>query len=177
MALTEDFQWELGLFATILALWERHADASLILIDVPIGLPEGPGGRRCDTEAKRLLGNRHSCVFPTPCRQAVYAETYREACEINMQQIGKSLSLQTWQITHRIREVDEFLSQRDNARRSLREMHPEICFYGLSGGRALSHSKKKRQGRLERRNVLNSIYPQSDEVIHAAKSNAQFRAV
>src|SRR2546422_11663063 len=67
-------------FAEILA-----ADAAVICIDIPIGLLDVPGQRRCDVEARRLLGPRRSSVFPPPSRRALAARSYREACDINFQ--------------------------------------------------------------------------------------------
>lgn len=93
--LAEDGRWELGLFPDISTAWASCRDSSLILIDIPIGLKEDGIERQCDREARRLLGKRHPSVFPVPCRQAVYAETYRAACDINEQRTGRRLSKQT----------------------------------------------------------------------------------
>src|SRR5207248_11510271 len=53
-------------FAEILA--ERF---DLVLIDIPIGLPDGP--RACDLGARVLLGPRRSSVFPAPSRRLLRA--------------------------------------------------------------------------------------------------------
>ena len=43
---------------------------TVIAIDVPIGLREGPGGRDCDREARKYLGwPRRTSVFSPPVRQ------------------------------------------------------------------------------------------------------------
>jgi len=48
-----------------------NTGASVICIDIPIGLLEGPGRRNCDEEARKLLGDRRSCVFSPPTRQVL----------------------------------------------------------------------------------------------------------
>src|SRR5437870_4489813 len=49
------------------------SDAAVICIDIPIGLLDVPGQRRCDVEARRLLGPAWPRVFIPPCRQALGA--------------------------------------------------------------------------------------------------------
>ena len=64
--------FETKVFCSFRKLLGYYMDAKLILVDIPIGLPERKGGRDCDRAARRLLGRpRGSSVFPTPSRQAV----------------------------------------------------------------------------------------------------------
>ncbi|MBC7238445.1 MAG: DUF429 domain-containing protein, partial [Chloroflexi bacterium] len=83
-----------------------------------IGLPEyGPRARTCDQEARRLLGpKRAASIFPVPCRPALYAACYTEANEINKHIMGKQLSIQTWGIARKMREVDRFLARKEEVR-------------------------------------------------------------
>jgi predicted RNase H-like nuclease len=92
-AINHENDWEIGVSENIEKLWETHKDASLIFIDIPIGLPfKEP--RACDLEARKLLGKgKTSSVFPPPCREALAAKTYEEACEINKKVLGKKISL------------------------------------------------------------------------------------
>ena len=46
----------------------------------------------------------------------------------------------------KIREVDSLLRESAKARRAVREVHPEICFWALAGGRPMRHSKKTERG-------------------------------
>ena len=63
---------ETAVFPTFGELLAHYAGAKLILVDIPIGLPESKGGRDCDRKARKLLGRRSaSSVFPTPTRQTV----------------------------------------------------------------------------------------------------------
>ncbi len=164
--LTEDNNWKVDVFPDVFSLWNKYSSASLILLDVPIGLRErGHEERKCDKKARELLGPRRgSSVFPAPCRSAIYAESYEKASDINKQMTGRRLPLQTLNIISKIREVDILLSNVESARSRIREIHPEICFWALAG-HPMKHSKKKREGLLERTQILESIYPQTDDII------------
>ncbi|MGO9120784.1 MAG: DUF429 domain-containing protein [Desulfomonilaceae bacterium] len=174
--ITDSGEWEVKLFLSIADVWNYYQDSFLILIDIPIGLKLGGTERRCDLEARKLLGKRHSSVFPVPCRGAIYTESYGEACAINEQQTGRRLSKQTWAITPKIREVDQFLLNHEKARINMREIHPEVCFWGLAGGRPMSYNKKKPSGANERQQTLRSIFPHTDSLIAQAFGNPNFRA-
>jgi predicted RNase H-like nuclease len=128
--------------------------ASVMLVDIPIGLPSEHGTRDCDTEARKLLGRRGASIFPAPCRAALDAESYEDACEVNERYTGRKLSLQCWNIVPKIREVDALLRGRGRARMRLRESHPELCFAALNGGRPMAAGKKSTAGFEERLAVL-----------------------
>jgi len=161
-------RWDIGTFPSIKDLWKAHNDATLILIDIPIGLPFKES-RACDLEARKLLGKgKTSTVFPAPCREALSAKTYKEACEKNKKVLGKKISCQTYHISKKIKEVDDFLLNNPNARRIIRETHPEICFWALAGGRPMRFSKKKKQGYLERLELLTKIFPPTESIVAAA---------
>ncbi len=49
-------------------LLKHYEKAELILVDIPIGLPEVPGWRNCDSKAKRKIGPRWPSVFQAPTR-------------------------------------------------------------------------------------------------------------
>lgn len=139
-------------YASILNLWLDHREADRILIDIPIGLPEDKT-RRCDDQAKQLMGPRHGSVYTVPVRDAVYQRTYREAREVQEQTAQIGLSTQSWGIVPRIREVDVFLRHYDQAREQIRETHPELCFLALKGDR-LQTGKSDPEGEKERRRIL-----------------------
>jgi len=167
VAIEGDGRWKIDIVPDIRTLWDNYQNASLILIDIPIGLREkGSQERLCDLDARKVLGPpRASSVFPAPCRPAVYAASYIEASRINEQMTGRRLSKQTWAIAPKIREVDEFLSQHHERKNHIREIHPEICFWALAGGRPMKHAKRTVQGFEERRNVLKHVLPQTDDII------------
>jgi len=163
------------------AVWEKYHEASSILVDIPIGLPHsGIKTRRCDEEARGILGKRTSSVFPVPSRDAIYLKgntlkdwnlkRYREACEANQASLGKKISKQAWNISKKIREVDEVLLGDCEARKVVREIHPEVCFWALNNKKPMVHNKKTEEGANERLAVLRQFIPDSDFlVIHSLK--------
>jgi predicted RNase H-like nuclease len=161
---------EFGVAETIHDLWARYHHAAAILIDIPIGLVSGhAAGRPCDAAARRLLKpRRHSAIFSPPCRQALAASDYATACRINQQACGRKLSIQTWNIVPKIREVDAFLQRTPAAKGIVRETHPEICFWALAGGRPMAHSKKSADGRQQRLDLIERWHPRSDQLFNSA---------
>ena len=113
---------------------------------MPVGLPErtGPGGRAAETCVRPLLGARQSSVFSVPSRAAIYAVDYREACTVAQATSDppRKVSKQLFNIAPKIREVDEALRATPDAARRVFEVHPEVAFWRLNGGRALDQPKK-----------------------------------
>ena len=168
-AVTLDRQdnWDINIFKDVVDLWSAFQNVSLVLIDIPIGLPYCEK-RRCDIETRKLLGRRASSVFPVPCRKALQAKTYSQACRINQQVMGVKLSIQTWNISAKIVEVDSFLRNNKMAQHRIRESHPELCFWALAGGHPMAYSKKKPQGFSERYSILKKIYPEAKAIVENA---------
>ena len=149
-----------GVVEEIADLVAEVDDSDRIFIDIPIGLPSGGEGRLCDREARRkLVPHRTSSVFPVPVRSALTAETYEEASEKNWKASGKRLSKQTYAIMPKIKEVDSLLRGSAKARRVVREVHPEICFWALAGASPMRHNKKTGRGFDERIAVLERFHP------------------
>src|SRR5262245_32877234 len=145
-----------GVVRTAAELLALEPSPDLVLIDVPIGLRDGgPEERRCDLAARKLLGaKRASSVFRAPCRPAVLATSYAAASETNFLLTGKRLSQQSWRIAAKIAEVDALMRSDPEARRRFREVHPEVLFWSLAGGRAMAFKKSRTAGRAERREIL-----------------------
>lgn len=140
----------------------------LILIDIPIGLKTGGTGERLsDIEARKILKTRKSSIFPVPCREAVYAESYEEACKINKELSGKGISKQAWNIVPKIRDVDSFLLENEILREKVKEVAPEICFQSFTGF-PIKYSKKSSEGFLERVKALRTVCLFTDEIIETA---------
>jgi predicted RNase H-like nuclease len=168
-------RWKVELFLKFSCLVDflnnnyGHADP-LVLIDIPIGLKYGGSGERLsDTGARSVLKARKSSIFPVPCREAIYAETYEKACEINERLTGKRISKQAWNIVPKIRDVDGFLIENENFREKVREVGPEICFQSFAGF-PMKHPKKEVEGFLERKEALCNVCTFADEVIEYAFS-------
>jgi len=170
-----DKDWKFGVVTELSLLLDSLPDDSVVLVDIPIGLREaqGEGGRLCDIEARKALGPKKSpCVFSAPCRQAVYASSYAEASDTNKRILDRKLSKQSWAITSKIREVDELFQGSRRTKSMVREVHPELCFSGLSGA-PMHHSKKKREGFRERLKILAEHFPESVNL--ADKALLQYR--
>lgn len=152
--INQDADWSYTLAPSIDALLNDYGTADRIFIDIPIGLAEHET-RQCDQLARRLLSPyRHSSVFSTPVREAVYASNYDQACRINAQQTARKITRQTWNICPKIREVDTWLRQHPTTQSRVHESHPEIAFYALNKERPLETRKKLPEGREQRLALL-----------------------
>ncbi|MCX7699384.1 MAG: DUF429 domain-containing protein [Gemmataceae bacterium] len=126
----------------------------LVLIDMPIGLPDA-GPRECDRQARRLLQPpRSSSVFSAPIRPALHARSYQEACAIGSRIDGRKLTKQLWGIVPKIRELDSFLGGKAARAGWIREFHPEVSFWAWNGQKAMTHRKKSAAGRAEREALI-----------------------
>jgi predicted RNase H-like nuclease len=125
--------------------------ASVVAVDIPIGLPER-GWRSADIAARRFLGRRSSSVFATPPRAAIEASTYEEANRICRSLAGQGLSRQAWALAPKILDVD---SCRSDLGSSLFEVHPEVSFRALATT-PLTAGKRTWAGSVERRQLLQS---------------------
>jgi predicted RNase H-like nuclease len=119
---------------------------AIIAIDIPIGLPEraGYGGRAAENAVRPLLGARQSSVFSVPSRAAIAAYDYREACRIALatSEPPRKVSKQLFMLAPKIREVDAALRADATLAQRVFEVHPEVTFWRLNGGAALSEPKK-----------------------------------
>jgi predicted RNase H-like nuclease len=157
-----------GCAPNISAILAEATAADNVFIDIPIGLLEaGPDSRLCDAEARRLLGPRASSVFNAPIRGVLDQQSYAEANAFSRELTGKGLSKQTWNICAKINEVDSVLRTDGKARKILREAHPELCFYGLAGGKPMRHNKKTEEGFGERLMLLERHLPTAGRFVAA----------
>lgn len=128
-------------FAEVLELDEAPA---CIAVDIPIGLPDMAirGGRICDNEARARLGQRQSAVFSVPARLAVAETQYRAACAANLAHSDppRKVSKQCFNLFPKIREVDALMTPQLQSR--VFEVHPELAFWALNGGREVPLPKK-----------------------------------
>jgi predicted RNase H-like nuclease len=100
-------------------------DFDVIGIDMPIGLPIDTS-RLCDIEARRYLRPRGATVFATPPRACIDAADYAHACAMARVATGKAISIQTWNIVPKIRELDTTVTHEFEHR--VAEIHPECSF-------------------------------------------------
>jgi predicted RNase H-like nuclease len=158
-----------GVFERIEELAVHMSSAEMALIDIPIGLRGTcPDERLCDKQARAVLPpKKKPCVFPAPSRCGLEHETYSEASQRNFECTGRRLSKQTFGIVPKIREVDDYL-ENEQQRHKVREMHPEVAFWGLNDKQAMSFSKKSTEGFDERMRILTQHYPSAEELVDLA---------
>ncbi len=118
----------------------------VIAVDMPIGLPDciGPNGRGPERAVRPLLGQRQSSVFAVPSRRAIFAPNYRQACRLAVETSHppRKVSKQLFMIAPKIREIDQVLRTDPLVAEQVYEVHPEVAFWRLNGGRALAEPKK-----------------------------------
>lgn len=135
-------------------LKERLFNSALTFIDIPIGLHSKESPRTCDSVLRKKLGPSYAnSVFNVPVRDAVYAETYRSACDINERITGKKISRQIWNIVPRIRQVDSLLQHNRSLRDKVKECHPEWLLK-LMNGEDIPEKKNTYQGLESRKRLL-----------------------
>ncbi len=158
VGLSSSGEHELKVFSRFDHLLDHYKTAKLILVDIPIGLPNGPEERLCDPEARRLLRPHTPRVFRAPTRVASQHLTdhpgdKRGARDKQIKITERSLSEQTLAIMPKIAEVDNLLPREGTPQ--VREVHPEICFWALNNGEPVGPNKHTEEGIEERIRVLN----------------------
>lgn len=144
-------------------LMERHPDLQRVFIDIPIGLSSINFTRTIESKLRKELGNRSSTIFTPACRKAIYASDYDEARAINKEILGKSISIQSYNISKKIKEVDQFLKTKAGDL-EIYESHPEICFKYLNDSEVIQTKKSTKEGFEERFSLLKKQYPQLESV-------------
>ena len=143
------------LHKTLTDLYKKIRFNNLTLIDMPIGLSSVNIERKIDFKLRTYLPkNKKSSVFTAPCRKAVLSSNYNSAKKTNLITTKKSISIQSWNISKKIKELDEFLSMPKKNKVLIKESHPEFCFINLNNNNPLIHSKKTKEGYLERLSIL-----------------------
>ena len=170
------FRW--GVVPHLAVLVRDAREPARIFVDIPIGLPDGPGGRECDRAARRVLGARRSSVFPAPARVVLGSVDYEDAKRRSQKATGKKLSRQTFDgIVRKCNEVDQLLRGDARARRVLREVHPEICFWAFAGRKPMEHRKGRDEGFRERVEVLKRVRPAAEREILEVVDRSQRKDV
>lgn len=106
-----------------------------VFIDMPIGLEDEEYTRECDKKLRKTLGAEYApSVFSPPIRPALHAPSYVEANMQSYEYTEKKLTVQAWNITPKIRMLDQILSEHEELRDTVLESHPELIFMNLNGG-------------------------------------------
>ena len=123
-------------FAEVMAL-----TATVIAVDMPVGLPER-SGRPPERSVRRRLGERQSSVFAVPSTKAIYCDDYAEACRVNLLHSDppRKVSKQCFHLFPKMREIDALITPELQAR--IFESHPELAFWVMNGEAPLPLPKK-----------------------------------
>lgn len=123
-------------------LEEAFQEYDKIFIDMPIGLEDENYTRECDKVLREKLGGEYaSSVFSPPIRPALDAPSYVEANMLSYDYTEKKLTVQSWNITPKIKMVDRLLRDNPDFKEKVFESHPELLFMNLNGG--MIYQKKK----------------------------------
>jgi predicted RNase H-like nuclease len=120
-------------------------------IDIPIGM-NGDGERACDLLARERLRPHVSRVF-TGARRWLWLE-FDDPDKANLEALRRGqtrVSRQLWHLGRKIMEVDAFVRAHPSI--EVCEVHPELVFLRLNGGRPLP-PKKTDEGDALRRRLL-----------------------
>ena len=114
---------------TSLEMGDQHMGC----VDMPVGLTSHGQPRPCDRLARRLLApaRRSSSVFSPPGRCCLSLSSHGLATAAQRSGGGPGLSIQSWHLLERIRELDHWLQAQPQRPRQLRECHPELTFLQL----------------------------------------------
>jgi len=135
-------------------------DQDMGCIDMPIGLTSHGQPRCCDRLVRRLLApaRRSSSVFSPPGRCCLSLSSHGLATAAQRSGGGPGLSIQSWHLLDRIRELDCWLQAQPRRSLQLLECHPEVTFLQLQQRyqpeRPAPISKHQRSGQQQRLQLL-----------------------
>ncbi|MCC8938726.1 hypothetical protein CI1B_68120 [Bradyrhizobium ivorense] len=136
-------------------------------IDIPIGMTDD-GTRACDLSARARLRPHTSRVF-TGARRWLWQE-FSDADKANAEAERRGqtkVSRQLWHIGKKIMEVDAFM--RAHQARDIREVHPELVFLRLNGGRPVAPKKSEEGDALRRRLLKRAGFRELDRWLTEAR--------
>jgi predicted RNase H-like nuclease len=129
---------------------DEVADAAVIGIDMPIGLPE-PGRRRpADVQARKYVGPRWQSVFMAPSVELLMAPSHAQANDLAKAKGWEGISAQTYALRTMILQVGP-VADRDTR---VHEVHPEVSFVRANDEAPLRWSKASWNGQAIRRRIL-----------------------
>ncbi len=132
------------LFASFLEVLNERPAYATIVVNAPIGFRDevGEPPRACDLAARVLLANRRTTVATAPTRAVLAGD----------ESSTSGLDAATLQRLPRYREVYNEMSP--FRQRVVYSGHPELSFCQLNGDVPLRWSKRREEGRDERRELL-----------------------
>ena len=150
-------------------LFAKHQAEEIIAIDIPIGLAER-GARICDLKARQLLGTeRGHAIFAAPTRPELPADAATDAEVPPAKPEGRKRTWHALRVLRRVMQVDAILRRVPALRERVHEIHPEVSFFFLGGGKPMRHSKESDEGSMERATLLGTVYGRAVEDVLAAR--------
>ena len=129
-------------------------ESQLILgIDMPVVLSEVIP-RQADQLARKLLSKKASSVFTAPTPEMLNQPNYEKASLVSKRLFGKSMSLQSWYLFPKIKDVQTMIHHEDM---QIYEIHPELSFRAMNNEQVILESKKTHEG-FALRNALLSMH-------------------
>lgn len=128
----------------------RTETAVVVGVDTPIG-ETLPGARAADRAARAFLGAGRSSVFTPPPYEVLREPSHAAACDRAEALTGKRISLQAWNLRHKILDATTEW-HRDSTR--TREVHPECSFRAMAGEHEPLAPKKQYRGVWQRLHLL-----------------------
>ncbi len=132
-----------------------HEDYLIIGIDMPVILgDEIP--RKADQLARKMLAKKASSIFTAPTPHMLQQDSYENASLVSKRQFGKSISLQSWYLFPKIKDVQTII---DHKNIKIYEIHPELSFRAMNNEAVVLESKKSAQGFDIRKALLDQYFP------------------
>ena len=151
------------IFQTFDEVLTERPSFSAIVVNAPIGYLSSPGSqaRRCDVEARALLGRRAITVHNAPTRATLSGELPWNESHLD----AVTLTL----LSHYIEIANAISSFRQ---RTVYSSNPELSFYLLNDLTPLGWSKKTSEGLSERRTLLVKKIPGVNRIIDSDLAGA-----
>jgi predicted RNase H-like nuclease len=144
-------------FGRLLEVLDYKPAYQIISLAAPVGLLDEPtvGGRRCDRDARRLIGwPRSGAVVSAPARSVL--RDFAAGLEVSLSAVSRRL-------VPRFAEVDENIQP--YWQRTVYEVHPELSFFQLNEDQPLRYSKHKQFGVDERTALLKARLPGVERIL------------
>ena len=161
---TDKNEFRVDIFSTAAELLAHDHTIQTMTIDMPIGLVNA-GRRRCDEEARTMLGNRHMCVSNAPIRPALYAPSMLAASTITQAATQRAVGSTEWALYPKILNLDIAITPLHQ--RWCFEIHPEVCFCAWNDGSPIQEKKEEPAGMQAREALIDAAWPGAREILRS----------
>ena len=151
----------------------KRRELAAVAVDMPIGLRGDREGRDCDIEARGILKERRSSIFPAPAEgvaelfRKLGPEKWKEPSAYECAKRMKGLSKQSFYLVPKIVEVARYLEANPKRRSRVHEAHPEVSFAAMNHHEhgvddpsfsPMQFYKATAGGSIERRALLREVF-------------------